>query len=57
MIALGGALSGGIGGWTLAGILQTPRKTRIVVGSAISMALTDSLLYLVFLLLTSFIAL
>lgn len=57
MLALGGAILGGIGGWALASIIQTQRKGRLVVGSAISFALSISLLFLVFMLLTSFIAL
>lgn len=57
MLALGGAISGGIGGWALAVILQSPNRVRLVVGSAISFALIESLLAMVFLLLSSFIAL
>ena len=57
MLALGGAISGGIGGWALAVILNAPKRVRLVVGSAISFALIESLLFIFFLLLSSFIAL
>ena len=57
MLALGGAALGGIGGWALAVIMRMQRKARLIIGSGISFALTVSLLFMVFLLLTSFVAL
>lgn len=55
MVALGGAILGGIGGWTLGSILGLPHKRRQVIGSGIAFGLTVGSLILVFLLLIGFI--
>lgn len=57
MLALGGFLIGGGGGWVLAGLLGTEKRLRLLVGSGLTFALSVSLLTLLFLLVTAFIAL
>ncbi len=55
MLALGGAVLGGLGGWALGSILGIPRKRRQVIGSGVAYAVTVSGLSLLFLLLVGFI--
>ena len=55
LLALGGAVIGGIGGWSLARIMNTTHRSRLMASSAIAFAISTSLLILVFLLLISFI--
>ena len=57
MLALGGGIAGGIGGWVLANSIGTERKGKLVAGSSVAFAATTGLLVMVFLLLTSVIAL
>jgi len=64
LLALGGAITGGIGGWTLLRVLNFPKRTQTntgrtqtIAGSAIAFAVSTGLLILVFLLLVSFIGL
>ncbi len=57
LIALGGALIGGLGGWSLARIMDTTHRARLIVSSAVAFAISTGLLVLVFLLLVSFIGL
>lgn len=55
MLALGGAVLGGIGGWSLGSILGVTRKRRQVIGSGVAFAVTVSALTFLFLLLLGFI--
>jgi len=55
VLALGGAVLGGLGGWALGAILGIPRKRRQVIGSGIAFGVTISALSLLFLLLIAFI--
>ena len=55
MLALGGAVLGGIGGWTLASILGINRKHRQIIGSGVAFAITVSFFTFVYLLLLGFI--
>jgi len=55
MLALGGAVLGGVGGWTLAFILGVPRKRHQVISSAVAFAITVSVLTIIYLLLLGFI--
>lgn len=55
MLALGGALVGGLGGRALSSILGVPHKRRQVIGSAVAFAVTLSGLTFLYLLLLSFI--
>ena len=57
LLALGGAVIGGIGGWSLARIMDTTHRSRLIASSAIAFAISTSLLVLVFLLLIGFIGL
>jgi phosphatidylserine/phosphatidylglycerophosphate/cardiolipin synthase-like enzyme len=57
MLALGGALTGLIGGWVLANSMGTERKGKLAAGSSVAFAGSTGLLVMVFLLLVSFIAL
>lgn len=57
MLALGGFVIGGGGGWVLGGILGTQKRLRLLIGAGLAFALTFSLLTLLFLLLITFIAL
>jgi hypothetical protein len=57
MLALGGGITGAIGGWVLAKGIATERKGKLSAGSGVAFAASTSLLLLVFLLLISFIAL
>ena len=57
LLALGGALIGGIGGWSLARLMDTSHRSRLIASSAIAFAISTGLLTLVFLLLVSFIGL
>jgi len=57
LLSLGGAVIGGLGGWTLAAIMKTPHRTRLVTSNAIAFAISTGLLTLVFLLLVAFIGL
>jgi phosphatidylserine/phosphatidylglycerophosphate/cardiolipin synthase-like enzyme/MFS family permease len=55
MLALAGALLGGLGGRVLASILGVPHRRRQVIGSAVAFGVTFSLLTFVYLLLLGFI--
>ncbi len=55
MLALGGAVLGGVGGWFLASILGVSRKRRQVIGSGVTFAITVSVFTFVYLLLLGFI--
>ncbi len=55
MLALGGAVLGGVGGWFLASILGISRKRRQVIGSGVAFAITVSALTFLYLLLIGFI--
>lgn len=55
IIALVGAILGGVGGWTMGSILGISSKRRQVLGGAISFGIILSVLTLVFLLLIGFI--
>ena len=57
VLALGGGILGGIGGWVLASNISTSRRLRLAMGSGVAFAASMSLLLMVFLILTSFIAL
>lgn len=57
MLALGGAITGGIGGWVLSSSIGTERRGKLTAGSSIAFAASTSILLLVFLLLIAFIAL
>jgi hypothetical protein len=57
MLALGGGITGAIGGWVLANSIGTERRGKLSAGSGVAFAASTSLLLLVFLLLVSFIAL
>jgi hypothetical protein len=50
MLALAGALLGGLGGRALASILGVPHRRRQVIGSAVAFGVTLSLLTFVYLL-------
>jgi len=56
-LALGGAITGGLGGWWLTRVLKTTHSSRMIAGSALAFAISSSVLILVFLLLISFIGL
>jgi phosphatidylserine/phosphatidylglycerophosphate/cardiolipin synthase-like enzyme len=55
MLALGGAVLGGVGGWSLGSILGVTRKRRQVIGSAVAFAITVSAFTFIYLLLLGFI--
>ena len=57
MLAFGGAITGGIGGWMLANSIGTERKGKLAAGSGVAFAGSTGILVMVFLLLISFIAL
>ena len=57
ILALGGAITGVIGGWVAANSIGTERKGKLAAGSGVAFAASTSLLLLVFLLLIGFIAL
>ncbi|MGB5843008.1 MAG: phospholipase D-like domain-containing protein [Anaerolineales bacterium] len=57
MLALGGAITGVIGGWVLASSMGTERRGKMIAGSAVAFAGSTGILIMIFLLLTSFIAL
>jgi hypothetical protein len=57
LLALGGAITGVIGGWVLANSIGTERKGKLTAGSGVAFAATTGILLIVFLLLISFIAL
>jgi hypothetical protein len=57
LLTLGGAVIGGIGGWSLARIMNTSHPARLIASSAMAYGLSTGLLVLVFLLLISFIGL
>lgn len=57
LLALGGAVIGGIGGWSLARIMNTTHRSRLIVSSAVAFGISTGLLVLVFLLLIGFIGL
>jgi hypothetical protein len=57
MLALGGGITGAIGGWVLANSIGTERKGKLSAGSGVAFAATTGILLIVFLLLISFIAL
>ena len=57
MLALGGAITGGIGGWVSASSIGTERRGKLITGSSIAFAASTSLRVMVFLLLIAFIAL
>jgi phosphatidylserine/phosphatidylglycerophosphate/cardiolipin synthase-like enzyme len=55
MLALGGAVLGGVGGWSLASVLGVTRKRRQVIGSGVAFAITVSVFTFIYLLLLGFI--
>ena len=57
LLALGGAITGVIGGWVLANSIGTDRKGKLAAGSGVAFAGSTGILVIVFLLLISFIAL
>ena len=57
LLALGGAVIGGIGGWSLTRIMNTSHPARLIASSAVAFGLSTGLLVLIFLLLISFIGL
>jgi hypothetical protein len=57
LLALGGAITGVIGGWVLANSIGTERKGKLTAGSGVAFAATTGILLITFLLLISFIAL
>ena len=57
MLALGGAITGIIGGWVLANSIGTERKGKLTAGSGVAFAATTGILLIAFLLLISFIGL
>ena len=57
LLALGGAITGGIGGWVLANSIGTDRKGKLTAGSSVAFAGSTGILLIIFLLLLSFIAL
>lgn len=57
LLALGGGITGGIGGWIIANSIGTQRKGKLSAGSGVAFAATTGILLIVFLLLISFIAL
>ncbi|KPK13385.1 MAG: hypothetical protein AMJ56_02080 [Anaerolineae bacterium SG8_19] len=57
LLALGGAIMGGIGGWVLVNSIGTERKGKLIAGSSVAFAGSTGILLIVFLLLLSFIAL
>ncbi len=57
MLAIGGFVIGGGGGWVLARILGTSKRLRVLIGSGVSFGLSVSLLVIVFLLVTAFLGL
>ena len=57
MLAIGGAILGGVGGWAVTRIFRTTRKADLVIGSAIAFAVSTSVLSLVFLLVIGFLGL
>jgi len=57
MLALGGALTGGIGGWVLANSIGTERRGKMTAGSSVAFAASTGILVMLFLLFISFIAL
>ncbi|HBY09198.1 MAG TPA: hypothetical protein DEH22_16000 [Chloroflexi bacterium] len=57
LLALGGALIGGIGGYSLRRILGLENTSQTVIGSAVAFGISTGLLSLVFLLLIGFIGL
>ena len=57
MLALGGAITGVIGGWVLASSMGTEHRGKLIAGSAVAFAGSTGVLIIVFLLLVSFIAL
>jgi hypothetical protein len=57
MLALGGAITGGIGGWVLANSIGTERRGKMTAGSSVAFAGSTGILVMIFLLFISFIAL
>ena len=57
LLALGGAITGAIGGWIVANSIGTERKGKLTAGSGVAFAGSTGILLIVFLLLISFIAL
>jgi len=57
MLALGGAITGGIGGWVLANSIGTERRGKLYAGSSVAFAGSTGILVMIFLLFISFIAL
>jgi MFS family permease len=57
LLALGGAVIGGLGGWSLARIMNTTHRSRLMVSSGVAFAISTSLLVLIFILLIGFIGL
>ena len=57
MLALGGAITGVIGGWVLASSIGTDRRGKLIAGSGVAFAGSTGILIMIFFLLTSFIAL
>jgi hypothetical protein len=57
LLAMGGAITGVIGGWVLANSIGTECKGKLAAGSGVAFAGSTGILVMVFLLLVSFIAL
>ena len=57
MLALGGMITGGIGGWILSSSIGTENRGKIIGGSSVAFAGSTGILIMLFLILTSFIAL
>ena len=57
MLALGGAITGVIGGWVLASSIGTERRGKLIAGSGVAFASSTGILIMIFFLLTSFLAL
>jgi len=57
LLAMGGAITGVIGGWVFANSIGTERKGKLTAGSGVAFAGSTGILIIVFLLLVSFIAL
>jgi hypothetical protein len=57
LLALGGAITGVIGGWIVANSIGTERKGKLTAGSGVAFAATTGILLMAFLLLITFIGL
>ena len=57
LLSLGGVILGGVGGWVLSNIMVTTHRVRLAAGSGAAFAFSISVLTLLFLLLSSLLAL